>query len=501
LHLGSVQLEWAQRATDLAPDDPRTHGQAGDAFLSSYRLDEAIREYTIAKKLRAEPFGDAGLARVLRIRGRLDEALQVCIDTRSKYPDHPEIYRTWALQGEVLRDMWRLEEALAIYREAQLKFPDEPVLWCGTAAVLRDMGALSEALASYDAAAKRFPSEAVPRGGYADTLKNLGHLTLALSEYNSAIAEFPDETVLICGKADVLRTMGRFDEAAAVYKFAISRFPFEPTAYCGYADTQRDSGNISGALEAYDNAIRAFSDDSRCRTGRADILRFAGRFEESLQAFDQATRNFPYDLYGLVRRANLLKLLGHYQDALNAYEVVIQRRPDYAPARYGKAAVFVLMKEFGAADQLLPSGEARTSAEWVGLHIRGMMDLKKGHIDKAIEVLTRGIVDNPFHREQQFFKTALAAAEIRKKHYREAVDLVLRIDDPISHVLRMHSLAELGDSPHAQLAYHSVNDNAPPNVTLLKDAIAGYYGLGKQKASYSNGWILEQEMEVLLQAA
>jgi hypothetical protein len=51
--LHSVQLEWAQRAVDVFPDDAWAHGQVADALIHFGRLDEALRELKLT-----ESFGD-----------------------------------------------------------------------------------------------------------------------------------------------------------------------------------------------------------------------------------------------------------------------------------------------------------------------------------------------------------------------------------------------------------------------------------------------------------
>jgi tetratricopeptide (TPR) repeat protein len=501
-HLGqsSLQLEWVQRAIELAPD-AQGHGQAGDAYLSLFRLDEAEREYAATISLGDELFGLSGLARVLRVRGKLDEALNACIEIKKRFSDHPEIPRVWALHCDILRDMWRFEDALSTYREVVSRFPEHSVFWCGVASVLKDMGNLSQALEAFSTAATRFPEEPVARGGRADTLKLLGRVDEAMKEYESAIVAFPWESPLACGKADVLRTMGRYEEAAVCYRKAMVDYPYEPIAYCGYADTKRDAGEIEEALRAYDEAILRFPSEHRCRTGRANVLRQAGRFDEALQAIDRNVRDFPYDLYSLVGRANLLKLLGLHSDALDAYQMIINRRQDYAPAKYGKAAVHISLKEFGEADRLLPKGKPGTLSEWIGFHIRGMMHMKKGELDDAIRIFEEGVQHNPFHRQRLFFETSLAAARIRIRQFSRAADLVKAGDDPVSEVLRMHSLAALGKSHEALLVYSAANDNAPPPVIHLREAVAARFGLKRSNSPPDEQWILDQETEVLLQAA
>jgi tetratricopeptide (TPR) repeat protein len=408
---GSLQLEWVQRAVELAPEDAQAHGQAGDAYLSLLRLDEADREYSTSISLGDNFFGLSGLARVLRERGKLDDALASCVETKKRFSDHPEIYRLWALECEILRDMWRLEEALASYRRAEDRFPEQAILWSGVASVLKDMGRLQEAFESFTLVVDKFPDEGVPRGGRADTLKLLGRLDEALREYETAISLFPHNAYLFTGRADVLRAFGRYEEAATAYRTAIRDFPFEPIAYCGYGDTLRDAGDVEGALRAYDQALTRFPSDQRCRTGHANVLRYAGRFEEALQAIDRNVRDFPYDLYSLTGRANLLKLLGHHRQAIEAYQMIIDRRPDYESAKYGKAAVHVALRQFDEADRLLPKGKPTSLSEWVGFHIRGMMHLKKGEVDAAIKIFEEGMRDNPFHRQRAVLRDLACRSE------------------------------------------------------------------------------------------
>jgi hypothetical protein len=72
--LFSLQLEWAQRAVDVCPDDPWAHGQAADALLEYSRLDEALAEIDLC-----EANGDAEPGRA-RPRSALS-LLQVTVAT------------------------------------------------------------------------------------------------------------------------------------------------------------------------------------------------------------------------------------------------------------------------------------------------------------------------------------------------------------------------------------------------------------------------------------
>ena len=315
------------------------------------------------------------------------------------------------------------------------------------------------------------------------------------------IRRFPHEPVLLSGKADVLRTMGRYEDAVEVYASAVERFPFEPAAFNGYAETVRDIGDISGALRIYEVAVNKFPQDVRVRSGQAKTLQVAGRYADALQAFDKNVRDFPYDLFGLTGRANLLRLLGRYNDAVEAYEAIIVRRPDYAAARNGKAAVLILLGKLDLADAMLPRENPTTSIEWVGYHIRGMMYLKSGNIEDAIKVFTYGIQKNPFHRERSLFESGLAAAKIRIREFEPAARLLEQTSGVIAKLLQMHSFAAIGNIDRAKAAMLAVNDNEPPGVVHLREALATKFSLKPGGADRGDAWILNQEAEILLQAA
>lgn len=497
----SIQIEWLRRAIELAPEDGRAHGQAGDAYLALFRLDEAYTAYTNAVRFGQEAFGTRGIARVLQATGRLDEALDVCTKARDQFPNDPEAYRTGAIYSEILRDMWKLDEALASYEALLAQYPYEPVIWCGRAAVLKDRGRLFDALDAYSSAIKQFSNDSVAYGGRADVLKDLGRLDEALAAYDDAISRFPENPIFMCGRADVLRSMGNYDAALTAYADAEESFPYEPVAVTGYADVLRDKGNLEEALAHYDDAVSKFPQDIRCRTGRANVLRAAGRFGDALQAYDRNVRDFPYDLFSLCGRAYLLKELAQYDEALKAFDAVIERRKDYAFANYAKAAIYVIMGRFVEAQALLPDTVPQTSAEWVAYHIRGMVCLKQDRLDEALDIFTKGSLQTPFYREQKYFENALAATKIRMRKFHEAAKIVHDAEGAIAHVLQIHSYSELGLREAATTAYAAVNDNLSPSIVMLRDELGARYNITGRRATQSAGWIFEKEMEVLLQAA
>lgn len=497
----SLQLEWVQRATQIAPEDAWAHGQAGDAYFSMFRFNEAYGEYEAARCWGMGRRGETGKAKVLAATGHLEDALSLCQLAITNYPNDPEAYQSRAQYSEILREMWRLEDALVSYEEAIEKYPNQSFLRCGRAAVLTDMSRFTEALEAYDAIIREFPDDLVAWTGRADVLKNLGELEASLDAYNEVIKRFSFEAVPVCGRADVLRSMGRLDDALVAYRDAKERFPYEPAAYSGLGEVYRDLENFDAALAAYAEGKEKFSHESRLRNGYANVLRSAGHFQEALQEYDRIVREFPYDLFSLSGRANMLKALGYYDAALEAYDVVLARRPDYSHARYAKAAIYVIQGKFDKALELIPDRVPKTSSEWVAFHIRGMLHLRKREIETALDIFTKGVLECPFHQNRRYFENALAATKVRLGRFREAINHIRQTDTVISHLLMLHSYAALDRVEEARQEFAAVNDNSLPPLVELRDEIAAQFRLVDHPPKREPAWLLDQESEVLLQAA
>jgi tetratricopeptide (TPR) repeat protein len=499
----ALQLEWVTWATQIAPEDAWAHGQAGDAYFSLFRFNEAFKEYEAAARWGMGRRGEIGKAKVLAATGHLDDALRVCEQAIAKYPKDPEAHRSHGQYSEILREMWRFEDALHSYEEAIERYPDQSNLRCGRAAVLTDMGHLQEALEAYEAVIEHSPGEVVPWSGRADVLKEMGKLEAALEAYDETVRRFPFEPVPISGRADVLRSMGRFDEALAAYQDAKVRFPYEPAVHSGLGEVYRELGRFDAALEAYNEATKRFPHEVRVRNGFANVLRSVGRFDEALQEYDRVVQRFSYDLVGWSGRANLLKALGYYEQALEAYDFILERQPDNTYARNSKAAIYAIQGRFGEALELLPNTNKtpRSASDWVSFHIRGMLHLKKGECEAALEIFTHGASNSPNHQSRRYFENALAATKVRLRRFDEAIKHVQQTDSPISHLLLLHSYAALGRKEEARREFTAVNDNCLPPLRELRDEIAAQFDLVDQSPKWEHAWIIEKEIEVLLQAA
>jgi tetratricopeptide (TPR) repeat protein len=499
VHNHSLQLELAQKAVEVAPEDGWAHGQVADAYVCLGQYDDALRSFQLAAAFGKSAFAATGVARILHSRGKLDDALRAYDEAIVSFPE--EVV-PWNGRAEVLRDMWKLDEALRAYDSAIAKFPTEVVPRCGRAAVLTDMGRLKEALETYDQTIIEFGNDCFPVCGRADVLKEMGRLDQAFEAYTNAIRKFPTEPVPRCGKAEVLKEMGRLEGALGAYSETADMFPHEVVSLSGRAETFKRMGNYDQALASYEESLVRFPEDARARNGKADVLKRLGRLTESLRIYDENIKRSPYDIVAGSGRADLLKELGHFKEAIEAYDFVISRNPRKQSVRNAKAAILVILRRYEEALRLLPEGEPQTRDEWIAQHIRGMVFLKRGKHDLALRVFEKGLAKNPFAKERRYFETGLAVAKLRMNRFDQAIAHLGEDKEPLTNVLRIHAFGGLKQLDRARQAVESLERNCPPGLAPLRDELVARYKISSKPAKHDSRWVFDQECRyVLLEAA
>ncbi|MEO6012185.1 MAG: tetratricopeptide repeat protein [Devosia sp.] len=498
LGLRSLELDWAKTATELNPDDQTALALLADTYLELLRLPEAEDAFIRAGKLGESEFAAVGLARVHRAAGQLDRAaaeLRKAIDT---FSEADQINHAWLALAEVSREQDKPFAALEIYDQALKRFAYVSELWCGKASVLRDLGRLEEAATLAQQAIGLFPNDSVPYAISAEILRDLGREQEALESYDAMAERFPSDPVVANARATLLADLGRYEDSLAAFRVAQTKFPYEHMAFCGYAETKRESGDLAGALLAYEDAISRFPLSSIARGGHANVLKLMGRFEDALAAYDRNIRDFPYEVVSMSNRANLLKLLGRYSDAVSAYDVLLSKRPDFKRATYGKAAALIAMSRLDDADPLLPGPNdiPRNDDDWVGLHIRGLLLLKKGNLSAAKRAFSQGTeIGSPQRR--RIFATSLIAVEMRLRAFTQAIAALPEYPTGLASAFVARCFLEVGNNSMALEHLQSANDNHPAFRAYVEELS----NRAIQRASKGEDWLDDMEVELSLQAA
>jgi len=383
-------------------------------------------------------------------------------------------------------------------------FGDERSAMLGRAEVLKDIGQLADALTILDNCVRDFPSDVVGRNARASALANFGRFEEALAAYDAILKDWRDEPVTMAGRAQVLRDMGRSEEALKEFEYIVTLYPDDVISHHSRAETLRDLGRLEAARDTFAVLMKRFPLAAEMQLSFAKTLRDLSNFSEAINQYKAVTKQHPLNLYGYVGLADTYRKSGDLVNALLAYDEIISRAHHTGFARNGKASILALQGAYSDALKLLPTNLPATSSEWVSYHIRAMVYMHSGKLERAESALKWGLVENQWALQRQYFQTALATLRIRQKRYQDSIDLVDSIAhpsvEPIARVLKMHAHGELGEVSVVAQIYNDFRQSAAPSIIQLREALAKRY-LVKKPILTMDDSLFRQECNSLLLAA
>ena len=277
--------------------------------------------------------------------------------------------------------------------------------------------------------------------------------------------------------------------------------PEDVFAKTGYAEVLKAQHRLPQALEAYDAAMKDHPEDVVPKNGYAEVLKALNKLPEALKAYKAAMKDYPEDVVSKNGYAEVLKALNRLPEALKAYEAVLKDHPEDEFAINGCACLLAAMDRSQEALSLLHAESPNTVGEWVGYHIRGMINLRNGNTQTAIEVFQHGIANNPRPVSREYFQSALAVAYMRAREYERAsraLEAVCSFElQTVGNILRVHTFGQLGDSEHAKEAYNQLSDNPEPLLIDLQEELYQQYVL-YEPANHDEAWLLDKETDYLL---
>ncbi len=333
-------VEYALRATRLAPELPLVHGVLGRAYealgsnaaaTAAYRTAVRLdRDYAFARRRLVRLSLDAEDYRLARQHA---EAL-VAIDA-----DIPEHH---FLVGLVAFRSGDLDSARQHYQRALEKTPD------GYPEALYNLGLLerqakrpTEAIAAYERAIEQRPE-------FRAAHNNLGLVYLDLHEFERARSAFrkaldldPKYVAAWVNLARCLSDEEKFEEAIQAYQSAMALSPLSRSMTIDYAIVLRKTGRAVEAIALYERLLDA---DPRYVTGWYNLgvaLQAAGQTARAQQAYERALSIDPEHLKALKKLAQLEAKSGLREPARAHLTDALDRDPGDQGLRLELAQLFL----------------------------------------------------------------------------------------------------------------------------------------------------------------
>ncbi len=175
-----------------SPNKARPHNNLGTFYLNIGRLDESLREFQTALKLRPD-YEEAhyNLGTVYLNFKRYDEALKEFQTALKLRPDHAEAHNN---SGNAYFNLGRYDEALIEFQTALKLKPDYAEAHNNLGNVHFKQGRISEALKEYQVALMLKPDYVAAHNGLGSVYFRQGRMDEALKEYQIALRLKPDYT-------------------------------------------------------------------------------------------------------------------------------------------------------------------------------------------------------------------------------------------------------------------------------------------------------------------
>jgi tetratricopeptide (TPR) repeat protein len=199
----------------------------------------------------------------------------------------------------------------------------------------------------------------------------------------------------------------------------------------------------------------------------------------------------------------VLKALGRYEEALSAYEAASEAHPQDVVAKNGRACLLAKVGRSREALALLPDPPITRVDDWIGYHVRGMILLRQGDVDKAIQIFNHGVSSCPLALSRDYFRTALAVARVRKREYAAAGEILAQVKTTqilSTNLIGIHAFGALGRTQAATEASRRLIDPVPMPIAELVEELRRRYVRG-EPPKHSDDWVFEQEADALLIAA
>jgi tetratricopeptide (TPR) repeat protein len=238
-----------EQALAIDPDHADALHLMGLLSLKAAQHDLALEWLARAIRQVPKPHYLLDLATVLRLQGRLDEALKAIDKAVQLGPDAPQSWRDLA---GLLIELRRHDEALLALDQLQKIDPNDWDAAMKRAALLLQRGRTEEAIACLDACVRLRPDHAPSLQTRALALHSLDRFDQGLDDLKRA-HELDPASASICNDIGVsLRRLGRGEESIAWFDRAIERKPDFVTAYNNKAFALTHLHLFTQAFATYD---------------------------------------------------------------------------------------------------------------------------------------------------------------------------------------------------------------------------------------------------------
>jgi tetratricopeptide (TPR) repeat protein len=506
LNLYKLQLEWALRATEVAPQDYRTFGHVADAYINLEDINSAKKYFEICLKAHDHNriYGLTGLARIERSRSNLAKSMTY-IDLSIKECGKDSV--PYLIKAELLRDQFQYKESEELYDYICRTFPESSIAQCGKAALFADQKKFIEAESAYILALKNYPAnEEQPR-----ILSGLGFLYARLGRFEEAHKHL-DQSIALCSYEDIipmiskskaLQMQGRFKESESTLKsLLIGRAQFSDVVE-QLLQLYLETNDLVKAHQLYATLNEEIKRDDLVQVRYSQLLRQENNFSDALQIIDRIRARKPRHTLAMNERAAILKFQGKYKQAEAQYKEVIKVSKFDRTAKFGLQAINHIFKKEVKLESIIATDNIEnplTIDDYQTIGNIGLLKLAKGDIKEGKKLLLQSCNSN-FKSLQIKFNSGLSLASLMLNQTNAALKPINKPNSIVGLIQRTLVYGEQGKKEQVINGLKLLSHNTPPFVGKVMDMINKKYSVAANDENITQSDIYQEQINNMLIAA
>ncbi len=417
LELHDLELEWALKASEIAPTDYRTYGHVADAYLSLDLMKEASDYFKKCTEDQGEGdnkiFGLTGLARIEKERHNLDLALEyinsvIELGHRDQVP--------FLVKAEILRDKRDFETSEKIYDYVCNEFPENSIPLNGKASLLVAQKRFDEAEDVYKHILGNYSNTEdikVTACAYGFLLARLGRFKEAHKFIDQSIFLSPfDNIIATLSKAKTYKMEGLYKNAEKILVETIQFKPQLPQPIYELLDLYAELNRNTDGLKVYKNTPNSLKSVPSIQIAYSRLLKNSNNFQDALQIIDSTLVMEPQNLTAMLERASIFKMIGNFQAAQEQYLAAMKVNNNDLRVRFGLRILSQIQKNIKYNEIELNTSKPKTVEDYHNIGLKGLVELANGNYKEAKKLLQ--LVNKcPFMSLKNTFCISLSMANLK----------------------------------------------------------------------------------------
>jgi len=391
----ALALQYAQRASEAAPNDPQLWFLLGYAARLNGKTQESIDAYNHGLRLNPSALdGLSGLAQTYSVTGKNDEAKRLLKQVLALDPRRSN---DALVLGDILMREQDYESALDALNRAERAHPDaRPELLIGIC--YERLKRMDMATRYFDLARRHAPDNPEVQRSMAGYYREMGKYGEAINALKSIRNPKPD---ILAELAYTYQLDGRPSDSARLYEQAANAEPKNIVLQLSAAQAEVAAGYADQAGHFLERASAIDAGNYRLHAIRGQIARMREQVTDAIKEYETALAGVPAEppegpLYGIQLRMDLMDLYKstHNQSAadqqLKAAQSAInqlnEEGPDRAPFLRLRALIRMHTGNLDSALQDIRDALAMNAHDPNGLQLNGDILMKMGRAEDAIDV-------------------------------------------------------------------------------------------------------------------